>query len=260
MLSYLLALAISNPWAMVHSPSKGSAEPIGSYSAGCLQGAQMLPLKSDFYQVLRPSQHRYYGHPDLIRFINSLTQRAHRQQLPPLLVGDMAMARGGPFASGHRSHQIGLDVDFWFRFAKPRLSARELDTPQPLDMVRSDNRHVSNSFTAQQATLLKLAASDPHVERIFVHPAIKKALCLSSSAQRPWLRKIRPWYGHRAHFHVRLYCPYNAPDCQPQKPIPAGEGCGPELDSWFAGQTEVSKQSHPNPLPMLPGRCEELLD
>lgn len=260
MLSWLLVMAINNPWAQLHTPSQGMAEPIGSYSAGCLQGARPLPLQSPYYQILRPSQGRYYGHSDLIQYITTLTAQAHQQQLPPLLVGDMAMARGGPFLSGHKSHQIGLDVDFWFRFAKPRLSASQLEHPKPLDMVSTNNRTVNKNFGWQQAALLQFAASDNRVDRIFVHPAIKKALCSSGSPDREWLRKIRPWFGHRAHFHVRLRCPANAVDCKPQKPLPVGDGCGPELESWFSGPTEVTQHAKPNPLPTLPARCEQLLD
>ena len=33
------------------------------------------------------------------------------------------------------------------------------------------------------------------VERIFVHPAIKKALCQTKDTDRKWLGKVRPWLG-----------------------------------------------------------------
>ena len=169
------------------------------------------------------------------------------------------MVKGGPFTSGHRSHQSGLDADLWFRFAQPRLSSSALRNPQPLDMVAANNREVSKSFTRKQALLLQLAASAPEVERIFVHPAIKQALCAQTTGDRSWLHRIRPWFGHRAHLHVRLQCPNGARDCQAQKPIPPGDGCDAELKSWFSGPTEVSSSSKPKPLPILPLRCEQIL-
>jgi penicillin-insensitive murein endopeptidase len=47
-----------------------------------------------------------------------------------------------------------------------------------------------------------------------------------------WVGKLRPWVGHFSHFHVRLRCPANSPDCQSQAPIPPGNGCG---RSWPPG-------------------------
>ena len=255
----LLLMALNNPWAQVSTPAPGKPDPIGSYSAGCLQGAQKFPLQGSGYQLLRPAQHRYYGHPILINYLNDLVHRAQAKGLPPLLIGDMAMVRGGPFASGHSSHQSGLDVDIWFRFAKPLLSKQQLAAPKPYDMVNGHNDRVSSSFSSQQLTLLRLAATDSRVERIFVHPAIKLALCQKASGDRRWLQRIRPWYGHRAHLHVRLRCPAGAHDCKPQKPIPPGEGCGSELMSWFSGPTEVSSTPRARKLPELPARCDALL-
>lgn len=259
MVHLFLALALGNPWPLLTTPAPGHPEPIGSYSAGCLQGSQQMALHGQGYQLLRPAQRRYFGHPVLVDYLHDLVARSQSQGLPPLLIGDMAMVRGGPFSSGHRSHQNGLDVDIWFRFAAPPLSRQQLANPTPLDMVRADNRHVSRAFSVKQQTLLRLAASDSRVERIFVHPAIKQALCAQTTGDRSWLHRIRPWFGHRAHLHVRLQCPNGARDCQAQKPIPPGDGCDAELKSWFSGPTEVSSSSKPKPLPILPLRCEQIL-
>lgn len=259
MIPFLLALAISNPWSLVTLPASGHPDPIGSYSAGCLQGGQQMALQGSGYQLLRPEQRRYFGHPELIRYLHDLIQQSRTQGIPPLLIGDMAMVRGGPFTSGHRSHQNGLDVDIWFRFGTPVLSRAQLANPTPVDMVQTDNRHVSGNFTSKHRTLLRLAASDNRVERIFVHPAIKLALCEQTTGDRRWLHKIRPWFGHRAHFHIRLRCPAGAHDCTAQKPIPSGDGCEAELISWFAGPTEVTSSSKPKPLPALPARCDQIL-
>lgn len=260
MLALILAASLSNPWALQTSRAPGAPDAIGAYSAGCLQGSMPMPVDAPTYQLLRPQNHRHFGHPNLIHYLQHLVTSAHNAGLPPLLIGDMAMVKGGPFTSGHRSHQSGLDADLWFRFAQPRLSSSALRNPQPLDMVAANNREVSKSFTRKQALLLQLAASAPEVERIFVHPAIKQALCVQTRGDRQWLRKIRPWFGHRAHFHVRLNCPSGSHDCQSQKPIPYGDGCGSELQSWFQGPTEVTANPKANPLPELPDRCMQLLN
>ena len=85
------------------------------------------------------------------------------------------------------------------------------------------------------------------VERIFVNAAIKKALCREAGNDRGWLHKVRPWYGHDYHFHVRINCPADSPDCKPQDPVPAGEVCGKDLDHWFTDAV-----LHPKPPPPSP--------
>ena len=104
---------------------------------------------------------------------------------------------------------------------------------------------VNRFWTPEHARVLKAAASDPGVARIFVNSAIKQALCWSEpqGAGRMWLRKIRPWYGHDAHFHVRLNCPEGAPGCVEQAPMPAGDGCDETLAWWFTDEARNPKPS-----------------
>ena len=64
--------------------------------------------------------------------------------------------------------------------------------------------------------LIKRAASYKAVERIFVHPAIKKALCEATAkdTDRQWLSKVRPMWGHHYHFHIRIVCPAGSTNCE----------------------------------------------
>ena len=93
-----------------------------------------------------------------------------------------------------------------------------------------------NVWTDAHVRLLKRAASYPGVERIFVHPAIKKALCEADAkdAEPPWSRKIRAYWGHHYHFHVRIACPEGSGNCEAQQPLAADDGCGDELTRWLA--------------------------
>ncbi len=59
---------------------------------------------------------------------------------------------------------------------------------------------------ARAHRLLRRAASYPQVERILVNPGIKKKLCDTVQGDRTWLRKIRPFWGHDYHFHMRIGC------------------------------------------------------
>jgi penicillin-insensitive murein endopeptidase len=84
-------------------------------------------------------------------------------------------------------------------------------------VVAQDGKDVDpNVWTPAHAAIIKATAKDPQVSRIFANPAIKKALCREAGRDRAWLRKVRPWYGHDYHFHVRIYCPRG------QSRLPAG--------------------------------------
>lgn len=242
-----------------NQPTVGS-DAIGSYANGCLAGGQALPLQNANYQVLRPDQHRFYGHPQLINFIEQLANQTQQQHLGLLLVGDMGLPAGGRFQRGHASHQLGLDVDIWLQLPQQRWSAQQLLYPQAIDLVSASGKQVNQHWQPDIGQLIRLAAEQPQVTRIFVHPAIKQALCLANARDdRQWLHKVRPWFGHRAHMHIRLACPSNNPDCQPQVEPPAGDGCGSELASWFLPAKPQPPQSKPLPPPM-PLRCQQLLN
>ena len=172
----------------------------------------------------------------------------------------------GPSPSAMSAIRPGLDVDIWFDLApKPRLvpSAREtVDLPSML--LPSWHAVDRKRFGSPQITLLRLAATDPRVERIFVNPVIKAALCRAvPPADRAWLHRLRPWFGHDDHFHVRLSCPADSPECETQAPIPPGDGCDATLASWVRDQRPPPPPSlqepPPRPVPLLPAQCRALL-
>ncbi|WP_196794946.1 penicillin-insensitive murein endopeptidase, partial [Serratia symbiotica] len=91
------------PWQKIEHPVAGAPQAVGSFANGCIIGAQPLPLNSTDYQVMRIDQRRYFGHPDLLAFIQRLSRKAHQKALGMVLIGDMAMPAGGRFNSGHTS-------------------------------------------------------------------------------------------------------------------------------------------------------------
>ena len=263
----LLALLVSSavfaatPWQKISHPVAGSPQSIGAFSNGCIVGAEALPLNADTYQVMRTDQRRYFGHPDLVQFIQRLSGETHRLGLGNVLVGDMGMAAGGRFSSGHASHQTGLDVDIFLQLPKNRWSAAQLLRPQALDLVSPDGKSVVQSLWKPEiGGLIKLAALDDQVTRIFVNPAIKQQLCLDAGPDRDWLRKVRPWFQHRAHMHVRLRCPPDSLECEDQPAPPPGDGCGAELQSWFIPAKPGSQAPQKKTPPPLPPSCQALLD
>lgn len=259
-LFFSAATLAATPWQTIRQPVAGPVQSVGSYANGCIIGAQPLPLNSPDYQVMRPDQHRYFGHPALIQFIQRFSQQMAQRQQGIVLIGDMGMAAGGRFSSGHASHQTGLDVDIWLQLPKQRWSSDQLLHPQPIDLVTANDKGIVARHWSQDIdVMLRQAAEDPQVARIFVNPAIKQQLCLDAGHDRGWLNKVRPWFAHRAHMHVRLVCQPGSPECDDQSPPPVGDGCGAELHSWFEPPKPVS-QPVKRPPPPLPATCQQLLD
>jgi penicillin-insensitive murein DD-endopeptidase len=221
---------------------------IGFYSNGCLAGATLLPLNGPTWQVMRLSRNRNWGHPELIKVLERISAKAAKRGWPGLLVGDMSQPRGGPMITGHTSHQVGLDADIWLTPMPQRELLREEREEMSATMVVADDRRDVDPevWTPAHAAVIKTAAQAPEVERIFVNAAIKKALCREAGSDRDWLHKVRPYWGHDYHFHIRISCPAGNTDCKPQDPVPAGDGCGKDLDWWF--QDSVL---HPKP-PLIP--------
>ncbi len=235
------------------TPAPLQARAIGFYTKGCLAGAKALPIDGPAWQAMRLSRNRNWGHPDLVALLGKFAVEAQTDGWPGLLVGDMSQPRGGPMLTGHASHQVGLDADVWFTpMPNRRLTEKEREDMSALSMLGPDNLSVNQQlWTPTHGALVKRAASYPEVERVLVHPAIKKALCEASAAEtdKRWLYKVRPVFGHFYHFHVRMSCPKGSIGCQPQ-PVPANDdGCGKELADWFALLTAPPAPKPPGPPP-----------
>jgi len=250
-------------------PSQGPAEAIGGFSHGCIAGATQLPIDGPGYEAIHLSRKRYFGHPETVAFVERLGRRSHAMGLPDFLVGDMAQPRGGPLPYGHASHQTGLDVDIWFDLRpRPLLVPVARETLELPSMLRANWRGIDpRRFGARQVNLLRLAATDPKVDRIFVNPQIKLALCRGiggATGERAWLRRLRPWWGHDEHFHVRLRCPEGSPHCEAQAPLPPGDGCDASLAAWARHQAPppshpAAASPTPHAEPALPAACAPLL-
>jgi penicillin-insensitive murein endopeptidase len=217
---------------------------------------------------MRVSRNRNWGHPNLVRFLERLADQAPKTGWHGLLVGDMSQPRGGPLRAGHASHQVGLDADIWFTPMPEReLTRQEREEIMSTVVVAEDGRDVDPKvWTPAHFALIKAAAEDPEVARIFVNPAIKKALCREADQDRGWLGNVQPWVGHDYHFHVRLNCPPEDSECKPQPPRPAADGCGKELDHWFTGRVQHTSaylgpsRPHAGPrLSELPAACRQVL-
>jgi penicillin-insensitive murein endopeptidase len=232
---------------------------IGFYAKGCLAGAAALPINGKTWQVMRLSRNRNWGHPAMVRFLEKLSEKGAKVGWRGLLVGDMSQPRGGPTITGHASHQIGLDADIWLTPMPDRELTRAEREEMSATMVVADSRRDVDPkvWTPAHGALIKAAAQDPKVQRIFVNAAIKKALCREAGTDRTWLSKVRPWWGHDYHFHVRIQCPADSPDCKGQNAPPPGDGCGKEMNYWF---TDAVLHPKPSPAPSKPPRQTRMSD
>jgi penicillin-insensitive murein endopeptidase len=242
----------------VKEPANLASRSIGFYAHGCLAGAKPLAVNGPAWQVMRLSRNRNWGHPSLIKYIERFAKDAKEKDgWPGLLIGDLSMPRGGPMPFGHASHQVGLDVDIWY---KPEPN-RELTPKEREDMKMesflSDPGHVNPQvWKPEFEQLLRRAVSYPQVARIFVNPAIKKWLCDNSKGDRSFLRKVTPIMGHDDHFHVRMVCPADNPGCENQHTNITDEGCGKGLDKWIESLMKPKPSAHPGPASPTPAMAK----
>jgi len=246
------------------------AESFGSYAKGCVAGAVQLPETGPTWQAMRLSRNRNWGHPDMISFVKRLSRSARDAGWAGLYVGDISQPRGGPMLTGHRSHQMGLDADIWMLPAKNlRLSRSERESISSISVRKRNLTGVNGNWTRAHHEIMRAAARDPAVARIFVAPQVKVQMCNDARGDRRWLRKIRPWWGHHYHFHVRLNCPRGERRCANQQAIPQGTGCK-DAKNWVADMVNPPKRNNTPATPRkkrreltmadLPSQCRQVLN
>lgn len=234
-----------------NSASPHKPHSIGSYAKGCAAGMKELPETGPTWQAMRLSRNRNWGHPVAIDYIKRLSAEAAKQPgWKGLYIGDISQPRGGPMLSGHQSHQIGLDIDIWMLPPKSvKLSRSQREKISSVSVRTSDQRNVNGNWTPQHAAILEAAARDDAVDRIFVTAPVKIQLCQNAKrSDRKWLQKIRPFWGHHYHFHVRLKCPPGSKGCVTQKPSvkelsKGGNGCDDTLNWWVTDALNPPKKT-----------------
>ena len=210
---------------------------------------------------MRLSRNRVWGHPALVAFIERLAIGARDDGWPGLLVGDMAQPRGG---DAHRP-----------RLAPDRARRRPLADPDAGPAAQ--RRGTGNDFGRLHAparTVDETRFTDAHIALIrraslirrsrgSSSTRIKQALCARATGDRAWLNKVRPWWGHDAHFHVRLACPPGERRCRDQEAPPPGDGCGDDLAWWLTDEPWKPKPPGPPTPPLrladLPAECTAVL-
>lgn len=258
-------------------PTIGEPAPVGGYARGCAFGLRALPESGPTWQAMRLSRNRYWGHPETIDFLQTLSAFAATQPgWEGLYIGDLSQPRGGPMLTGHQSHQIGLDADIWM--LPPQSLTLSEATRESLSSISiaPSFRVVNENWSDSHAAILEAAARDERVDRIFVTAPAKIEMCkTATAADKDWLQKIRPFWGHHYHFHVRLKCPEGSTACVTQTPSvdelsKGGDGCDETLQWWVTAALDPPDPNAPAPPPRrnvrdfvmeeLPAQCQTVLN
>lgn len=247
--------------------AEGQSESIGSYNNGCILYPEQL-LPGERYKMPRLSRNNNYGNPEMVAFLGDYAYRVSEMTGKELLIADLSKKNGGPTLMLHSSHQTGLDADIWYRLYSPKqnLSSTDIEDLKPIDMVSKDGKSLSELWGSENEEILKAFAQNSKVDRIFVNPVIKKNFCNKFKSES-WQRKIRPWWGHNEHFHVRLKCPANSPECTMKGAEINDNGCGKDFDWWFSEEAKLPKSkkeaegkiSEEEIFSKLPQRCQIIL-
>src|SRR3954454_7060105 len=152
------------------TPAKLDTSTVGFYSKGCLAGGVALPINGATWQVMRLSRNRNWGHINLVQFLARLADKATTTGGHGVLVGDMSQPRGGPMRTGHASNQVGLDADIWLTPMPNReLTRQEREEMSATMVVAEDRLDIDPKvWTPSHTAVIKAAAGNPDVERIFV--------------------------------------------------------------------------------------------
>src|SRR5260370_11332665 len=88
--------AAAADWSTVTTPAPRPTQSIGFYTAGCLQGAEALPLDGPGYETIRISRNRYWGQPVMLDYIQLLAAKRHAAGQAHLYIVDIGQPRGRP--------------------------------------------------------------------------------------------------------------------------------------------------------------------
>ena len=221
---------------------------------GCIAGAVPLPADGPGWQVMRPSRNRAWGHP------TSSTSSSAWPRGQSLTAGRASWSATWASRAAADAHRPRLAPDRARRRrlahadARPHAHARRArgtclrPSPCRTGVWRSTRR-----FGRGQAALWSVVRRcSPRSSRpSSTRPS--RGRCRGSGRDRGWLAKVRPWYGHDDHMHVRLRCPADEPLCRDQDPPPRGETAA--APSWPGGSARS-----PTRRPRRPGQAVTLVD
>lgn len=262
-LKILLIIFIGN---LVTKSALAETQVYGDYNRGCIIGSVPLPEYGIGFQSTRRSRGLYFGHPNTIRVIENIGTKIFAEDLGLILIGNLSKPNGGALFEHSISHQNGLDFDISYQLAKKPLSDVMSANFEFKSLLSFDKNSLNKKLWDEKiAEVLKITAEHSEVERILIDPLIKKQLC-ETEKHEDWFKKLRPWFKHDNHFHVRLKCPADSKTCVSQDPPPNEIGCdGVAYEWWFSEEAKLmrdgklAKPAKTTPPAPYPKECQEIL-
>ncbi|QDK46404.1 hypothetical protein DOM22_15135 [Bdellovibrio sp. ZAP7] len=178
------------------------------------------------FKVLRPERATHFGTIEMAYLIAKLGK--YTKAVAPahfLRLGDISRQKGGSLGS-HKSHTNGLDADIAYYFKADK-------TLTGFSSALKGNQPIGDWMMAQQWKLFKYSVSSKFVDRIFIHPTLKKSLCsyaqsqgeMSTDLAKETLRRLVPEVNHYNHFHMRIKCSKSQVRCRQMADPKPGTGC-----------------------------------
>lgn len=211
------------------------SQAIGAVNKGRLEKG--INLKEFFEKVntrgvdvIRPERNAYYATNELTHILDMISKMSYT--LTPgykSSIGDVSRAKGGKLFK-HKSHQIGVDADVAFYF-KNKTFQGYLASAVMVNKLHPDWMY------EQQWTMFKKVQETGFIDRIFIHPLMKKKLCEhaiklgeltkgdSKSLAAQTLRRLIPEKDHHDHYHLRVKCSSAQVRCRQMAEPPQGSGC-----------------------------------
>jgi murein endopeptidase len=203
-------------------PVSGRPASLRRASSGAVVGA--VRLKANPFAMLLPRRHQYrcldWATPRLVEALVRAGAYVKQQlgEAPPLAVGNMSRAAGGPIYPYSRSHQSGRDVDL----APYQLDASGRSVrPDDLIVFGSDLRAQGSERrfdTARNWALVQALLTDSTIDIkwLFISNALRQALLREGEQRRAGkdllalaarvLHQPSDAPPHADHLHLRIRC------------------------------------------------------
>lgn len=204
---------------------------IGTVNAGSLERATDILGYQKAYpetnlSILKPDRKTHYGTIEMAYLVAKLGK--YTKAIAPshtLRMGDVSKKNGGRLGS-HKSHTNGLDADIAYYFKADK-------TMTNFASALKGGKPIGDWMMAQQWKLFKYAVSSKFVDRIFIHPTLKKSLCtyaqnqgeMDSALAKETLRRLVSEVNHYNHFHMRVKCSESQVRCRQMADPKPGTGC-----------------------------------
>lgn len=201
-----------------------SNQAVGSPDNGRLRNASFLKTHIDTYKladkvvIANSSPKNYYGTQEMMEILEAIGEKANTLQRNKIFISRISAKAGGRLPPS-KSHQNGMDVDIGYFTVQGKVQFPIVASGGALK--KSD---FSVAKTLEVFKFLMTQQVSP-VDRLFVDQSIINNLCREAknsgkfkgsekAAYAKLFENLQHVDGHGNHFHLRLRCTKNQPDCQ----------------------------------------------